>query len=333
MPPQKSVSFPATGGLSLDRVKFVVLLVLLALLLGVGSVASAVGAVGVPPTGGSVSTRHLLLQAQDVAELGTTHVMSPDSPSSEPVGTGVLRGWEEARVTAFLLDIENAKESALIISNSYKFASPKSAQAAVQSVQDPTWMALRPKGTSLLNPALALSLSSRSDAWGIWKGIDRESLLTYLIIVQSGSGVARIQMSVMPNREPFAQRLVNQMVEKICSGKVGAIPGTGASGDQLEVNPLWWAVGAIANHWEYPVVDGEQHNLAVWSASDGTDAHYLGPAGDSATCVSTSGCISNWTWWLKYPESKLGVPKSFLLLQGWAGANDIHNYSATVWLT
>ena len=208
----------------MDRVRFVALLVLLALLLSVRGVASAVGVVGVPPADGSVSARHLLLQAQDVAEFGTTHVLVPDNPLKKigQSNPGVLDGWEEARVTSFLLDIENAKQSVVIGSSSYRFASPKSAQAALQAVLDPTWMVLRSKGASLLGDALVRSLSSHSAVWNAWQGIDKEGLLTYVLMIQSGPYVSEVQMAIGPDQEPFAQRLLTAIAEKIHSGKVGA---------------------------------------------------------------------------------------------------------------
>lgn len=41
----------------------------------------------------------------------------------------------------------------------------------------------------------------------------------------------------------------------------------------------------------------EPHYGAFFTGGWGTNQHYLGPGGDSATCSSGSGCISSWSWW------------------------------------
>lgn len=87
--------------------------------------------------------------------------------------------------------------------------------------------------------------------------------------------------------------------------------------------PLWWAT-THPYRWENPS-PGEW--LAVWGGSDGHDQHYV--PGDWQTCASGHGCIDSWTWWLQYPESKLGVPSHWRSI--WPGAKNLNNYIATCW--
>ena len=106
---------------------------------------------------------------------------------------------------------------------------------------------------------------------------------------------------------------------------------------------LWWT-SARASHWVHQREDGapcgaldptgDCHHLAVWDYSHGHNQHYHGLGGDALTCQlgGEHGCISNWTWWLRVPESRLGVPKTFYFGAVWSGSMDAHNYSATVWV-
>jgi hypothetical protein len=85
----------------------------------------------------------------------------------------------------------------------------------------------------------------------------------------------------------------------------------------------WWAT-TNPYRWEY--VEGG-HWLAVWSGTHGYDQHFV--PGDWQTCFSGYGCIDSWTWWLLYPESKLGVPSTWRSV--WPGAKNLNNYIATCW--
>jgi len=74
--------------------------------------------------------------------------------------------------------------------------------------------------------------------------------------------------------------------------------------------------------WEY--VEGG-HWLAVWRLWWCYDQHFV--PGDWQTCYSGYGCIDQWTWWLSYPESKLGVPSTWRSIH--PGAQILSNYIAT----
>lgn len=91
----------------------------------------------------------------------------------------------------------------------------------------------------------------------------------------------------------------------------------------LGQEPEWWAT-THPYRWEY--VEGG-HWLAVWSGTYGHNQHFV--PGDWQTCFSGYGCISSWTWWLLYPESKLGVPSTWRSV--WPGAQNLSNYIATCW--
>lgn len=101
------------------------------------------------------------------------------------------------------------------------------------------------------------------------------------------------------------------------------------SPQQSPPQPLWWA-RIRANHWEFPWSDWRPHVLAVWNFPYCHDQQYHGPGGYADTCSSSHGCIDQWTWWLKDPQSKLGVPGSWWL--GKPERRDIYNYSAVCWI-
>lgn len=96
-----------------------------------------------------------------------------------------------------------------------------------------------------------------------------------------------------------------------------------------EPQPLWWA-RISASRWEFPWADWRPHVLAVWNAPHCHSPQYHGPGGYADTCSSSHGCIDQWTWWIRYPESKLGVPGSWWIMR-WERRN-INNYSAVCWI-
>lgn len=94
------------------------------------------------------------------------------------------------------------------------------------------------------------------------------------------------------------------------------------------VQPLgsWgWMYGS---RWEDAWSGGRPHILAVWTAPWCRRQQYLGPGGYQDTCSSPHGCIDQWTWWLQYPESKLGVPLSWWAVPWKWERRNIHNYLA-----
>jgi len=122
----------------------------------------------------------------------------------------------------------------------------------------------------------------------------------YLLLVLS--------MLAMPMVPVFAQSPLNNNTHE---ARVGAPP-----------QPQGWWGTANPYRWEY--VEGG-HWLAVWACTHAYNQHYI--PGDWQTCASGYGCISNWTWWMQYPEAKLGVPSHWRSL--WLGAQNLNNYIAT----
>lgn len=98
------------------------------------------------------------------------------------------------------------------------------------------------------------------------------------------------------------------------------------------IQPTGWWSQHLASRWETPWEGGRWHKLAVWTATQCYGQEYLGPGGYQDTCSSPHGCIDQWTWWLLYPESKLGVPLSWWLAPLKPGRRTISNYRATCWI-
>jgi hypothetical protein len=95
------------------------------------------------------------------------------------------------------------------------------------------------------------------------------------------------------------------------------------------IEPTWWG-HVLASRWEPGWVGWDPHLLAVWTFPYCHQQEYLGPGGYQDTCSSSHGCIGNWTWWLTYPESKLGVPRSWWILN--PARWNISNYRARCWI-
>ena len=92
------------------------------------------------------------------------------------------------------------------------------------------------------------------------------------------------------------------------------------------IGPLGLWMYTNPSRWEYPFVGGRWHVLGVWSGRSGYGQAYTGPGGYSDTCSSSHGCIDTWTWWLTYPESKLGIP--FTWYWGSSNRRVLENYWA-----
>ncbi len=95
--------------------------------------------------------------------------------------------------------------------------------------------------------------------------------------------------------------------------------------------PLWWG-RVYADHWEFPIEGLRPHVLAVWTLPYCHQQQYHGPGGYADTCSSSHGCIDQWTWWLRYPQSKLGVPSSWWSSLFHPERRNIRNYSALCWI-
>jgi hypothetical protein len=95
--------------------------------------------------------------------------------------------------------------------------------------------------------------------------------------------------------------------------------------------PLWWA-RVYADQWEDVWSGGRPHKLAVWLLPYCHQQQYHGSGGYADTCSSSHGCIDQWTWWLRSPVSKLGVPYSWWIDPFKPDRRNIRNYSAVCWI-
>ncbi len=98
-------------------------------------------------------------------------------------------------------------------------------------------------------------------------------------------------------------------------------------------------LGFWSTHTAYQVdvafwADGQPHYAAFFSGLYGYNQHYLGPGGDAATCGSSAGCISNWTWYNDVDRNRLLLPKGGWLLTEppWGPKWQASNYQATTWI-
>jgi len=125
-------------------------------------------------------------------------------------------------------------------------------------------------------------------------------------------------------------KLLSQSSPNIYKTYIPLVINTNTITADTPIHPATWIPNIKATQW----TRSGTHYLAEWNAPNAYGPQFLGTGGFNTTCSysGSNGCIDQWTWWLKYPISRLGVPKTFLLTAAWAGANDIENYSATVWL-
>ncbi len=78
------------------------------------------------------------------------------------------------------------------------------------------------------------------------------------------------------------------------------------------------------SHW-----DGGPHYAAFFSGDHGKNQHFLGTGGDAAT-APYSGGIAAWDWYPPTWQSRLLLPKTWLVAEAWRGAWVADNYLATV---
>jgi hypothetical protein len=143
----------------------------------------------------------------------------------------------------------------------------------------------------------------------------------------------------------IGQKLLNQVVTTLITrGDVGTdLLSQPREASSSTSGPEWYGE-ARASHWIHTRVDGTLcgaldpteacHHLAAWDYPYGYDQKYYGTGGYNTTCnfSGSNGCIDKWTWWLKVPESRLGVPKTFYFTAVWSGSMEAYNYAAIVWV-
>lgn len=305
-----------------------------------------------------------LLTGQELALFGEVVVSTPpmNTPPSEYLdATGLL----EALSVAFSVEgPNNSGYRALVLNEVLEFRSSKHAQQFMASRQRE---ALQEVETDQAAP-IALdqilpSIFSREGvvAQALYQ-VDEDGLVNVVLILQQGSFVAGVRMMIYASD-------VDQLTERVRNGatlaelanpnkgitvgldmmlhvgrgmlSIATAPSPTKDDDKSVANlvgPAWYG-NSVASFWRHLTDQGQTcpawstaencHHLATWTRPYGNSPHYIGSGGDNATCGSNHGCISQWTWWLLTPESRLGVPKSFYFTG--IGPMTASNYTASVW--
>lgn len=283
----------------------------------------------------SSDARHILLDAGDFSEIGKAiTVIAPDRVVeqqdliSEP---GILSAWSELIGTTLLVQSrENELDNAIVSMSSYKFVSEVTVRNQFENInsllerEDVQIL----HDASLLNDASKDLLTEQSTSWYLQTGKDDENLLAYFLWIQLDTYVIETYIAVGERSEQYGQQILRHIIEQVFTKQsvdVGMIPNA-EKPDTPNTMRSWLTATANPSLEQSGI-----HFLAVWNLGSGNNQHYTGPGGDAATCGSSHGCIGSWVWWMNpsYGPSKLGIPKTFLLLveERWDGSN----YHADVW--
>ncbi len=93
--------------------------------------------------------------------------------------------------------------------------------------------------------------------------------------------------------------------------------------------PLQGWITTTASSVGYSHWDGGPHYAAFFIGDHGQNQHFLGTGGDAAT-APYSGGIAAWHWYPPGWESRLLLPKTWLIVEAWRGTWAASNYRATV---
>lgn len=301
--------------------------------------------------------QHHLLALSDVVEFGKAVAFMPEGSVDERLALDPrpLKGWIEGRTTDVVIsDFDTGAFVAMLNHTSYQFSSPQAAELALADLPDPLkeyeWKTITNDDASLLDVSMLKSVGS---TWHTWRGTDDEGMPAYVLWLQRGSFISELHVNVLD--EATGRQLFPRVVGKLL-GKLSTHPSLTTSVKQsidgspvkdevlengdgsqeiaptaTDFQPQWWLANARARGFEFPCC---WHVLAVWDHPQGHDPHFHGAGGDATTCVNNGGhgCINEWVWWLREPNSKLGVPKTWYSTNFHNGSNNANNYSATVWV-
>ncbi len=174
-----------------------------------------------------------------------------------------------------------------------------------------------------------------------------EQVREYLEALTSkmAAGMTFEQLVDTERAHAIGQRLLNHLVERLITEDGASVhPVRQSPESRLPAPRGGYIPGVRASRWIHTYSNGvscdewsmeeDCHHLAAWDYTYGHNSHYHGTGGDWLTCQlgGEHGCISGWTWWLQYPESRLGIPKTFCFGAIPSGSMDANNYSATVWV-
>lgn len=283
----------------------------------------------------SSGARHILLDAEDFSETGKAiTVIAPDRVVEQQdlvPAPGILSEWSELIATTLLVQSGNNElDNAIVSMSSYKFASEKTARNQLENINT----LLEREGVQISHDASLLDdvskdlLAEQSTSWQVQTGKDDEGLLAYFLWIQLDHYVIETYIAVEERSEQYGQQLLRHLIQQVFTKEavdVGMVPDA-ENPDTFNAARSWLTATANSS-----LERSGLHLLAVWNLGSGNNQHYIGPGGDAATCGSSHGCIGSWTWWMNpsYGPSKLGIPKTFLLLDQdrWNGSN----YQANVW--
>ncbi|HUM72024.1 MAG TPA: hypothetical protein PLK31_24615 [Chloroflexota bacterium] len=283
----------------------------------------------------SSGARHILLDARDFSEIGKAiTVIAPDRVAEQQdlvPAPGILSEWSELIATTLLVQSgDNGLDNAIVSMSSYKFASEKTVRNQLENINT----LLEREGVqishdaSLLDDASRDLLAEQSTSWQVQTGKDDEDLLAYFLWIQLDNYVIETYIAVEERSEQYGQQILRHLIQQVFTKEavdVGMVPDA-EKPDTSNAARSWLTATANSSLEQSGI-----HFLAVWNLGSGNNQHYIGPGGDAATCGSSHGCIGSWTWWMNpsYGPSKLGIPKTFLLLDQdrWNGSN----YQANVW--
>lgn len=300
-----------------------------------------------------------LLRAQDLAPFGEVLISTPPMkppPSEYPDAAGL----QEALSVAF--SVEGPPTSgyrALVLNEVLEFRSPKDAQRFMVSKQQEALQEVKAGQTTPidLNEMPKSTFSQKGVAANALYRVDEDGIVNVVLILQRRTFVAGVRMMIYASDvDQLTERvregatlaeLANpakaitvglEMIVHISTVILAAPPSSREDRLSPRLVPDWYGTCA-ASFWRHLTEQGQTcpawspagncHHLATWTRPYGNNPHYTGSGGDSATCASSHGCISQWTWWLRTPESRLGVPKSFYFIG--IGPMTISNYIASVW--
>lgn len=283
----------------------------------------------------SSDAHHILLDEEDFSEIGKAiTVIAPDWVVKQQdliPAPGILSEWSESAATTLIVQSkENELDNAIVNMSSYKFASEKTVQNQLENVNTP----LEREGIQILNDASLLNdesmdlLTEQSTSWHIQMGKDDENLLAYFLWIQLDTYVIETHVAIEERDEQYGQQILRYVIQQVFTKEIldiGMAPDT----EKPDISDATrsWLTATVNSSLERSGV----HFLAVWNLGSGNNQHYIGPGGDAATCSSSHGCIGSWTWWMNptYGPSKLGIPKTFLLLN--PDRRNGLNYQANVW--
>ena len=319
---------------------------------------------------GPDKTDKLRIYPEDLSEFGSAIVLSIDEslPTNSDAQELTVQGATSAVGSAFVIVANREDAIGLrITANEYSFANDQ--QVVSQLTEKVAFKHIAEQGlipsTTEIN--LQASMIPQSEAFSdsrtdvfmrpdvdhaftfrIFRTVTPEADLSYWLIVHGKDRLAEVNIVGTAEMEARIQEVVRALQHKIAAGQLGGATSYRSQLSeslQLEktsrdfgIAASQWVSQVSANAWLQEYRDGSMHWLATWwGLVDARNPTFMGnPCGASSVIY---GCISQWTWWYKWPDSKLGVPGStYLWLYPYRSYSynlvwNIANYRADGWQT